>query len=68
MLLRKLTKESEANGIWTLQASIFSENNTSINLHLICGFRIVGIIERIGRLNEKWHDNHLFERRSDKIN
>ena len=40
-LLNQLIKESEKNGIWTLQASIFSENNGSIGLHEKCGFRVV---------------------------
>ena len=66
-LLKQLIDESEANGFWTLQASIFSENIASINLHLKCGFRVVGIRERIGQLNGKWYDNHFLERRSCKI-
>lgn len=41
-LLKKLIDSSEDNGIWTLQAGIFPENQTSILLHKKCGFRIVG--------------------------
>ncbi|AUP79148.1 GNAT family N-acetyltransferase [Flavivirga eckloniae] len=67
ILLKQLIEESEAHEIWTLQASIFSENRASINLHLKCGFRVVGIRERIGQLYEKWYDNHFLERRSNKI-
>ncbi|MDD7884711.1 GNAT family N-acetyltransferase [Flavivirga sp. 57AJ16] len=66
-LLRHLINESEANGFWSLQASIFSENIASINLHLKCGFRVVGIREKIGKLYGKWYDNHFLERRSCKI-
>ncbi|MBJ6366785.1 N-acetyltransferase [Snuella sp. CAU 1569] len=66
-LLKHLIRESEANGIWTLQANIFSENNASINLHLKCGFRIVGARERIGKLKGRWYDNQLLERRSEVI-
>ena len=64
LLLNQLIKESEINGFWTLQAGIFSENVASINLHKKCGFRVVGIREKIGQLNSKWHDNHFLERRS----
>ncbi len=67
-LLKTLIEESEAHGFWTLQASIFSENIASINLHLKCGFRAVGVRERIGKLYGKWYDNHFLERRSNKIN
>ncbi len=67
-LLKQLVKESETNGFWTLQASIFSENIASINLHLKCGFRVIGVRERIGKLYGKWYDNHFLERRSNKIN
>ena len=63
-LLKKLIKESEDHGFWTLQAGIFSENTASIELHKKCGFRIVGIREKIGQLHGKWHDNHFLERRS----
>jgi len=66
LLLSQLIKESEDNGFWSLQAGIFSENNASINLHKKCGFRIVGIKEKIGQLDGEWYDNHLLERRSKK--
>jgi L-amino acid N-acyltransferase YncA len=63
-LLKELIKGSEKYGFWTLQAGIFSENKASIKLHKKCGFRVVGIRERIGKLSNKWHDNHFLERRS----
>ena len=63
-LLEALIDESEKNGIWTLQASIFPENVASVQLHLRCGFREVGRRERIARLNGVWRDTLLFERRS----
>jgi L-amino acid N-acyltransferase YncA len=63
-LLEALIDESEKNGIWTLQASIFPENTPSIQLHLRCGFREVGRRERIAMLNGVWRDTLLFERRS----
>lgn len=62
-LLEALIAESEKNGIWTLQASIFPENTASVELHLRCGFREVGRRERIAMLNGVWRDTLLFERR-----
>jgi phosphinothricin acetyltransferase len=67
-LLKQLIIESEAHGFWTLQASIFSENIPSIALHEKCGFRTVGIREKIGKLKGTWHDNHFLEKRSKIIN
>lgn len=63
-LLEALIDESEKNGIWTLQASIFPENDASVKLHLRCGFREVGRRERIAMLRGVWRDTLLFERRS----
>lgn len=63
-LLEAVIDESERNGIWTLQASIFPENTASVNLHLRSGFREVGRRERIAMLNGVWRDTLLFERRS----
>jgi phosphinothricin acetyltransferase len=63
-LLEALVRESELNGIWTLQASIFPENRPSIRLHQRCGFREVGRRERIAQLGGIWRDTVLLERRS----
>ncbi|RTZ49984.1 N-acetyltransferase family protein [Chryseobacterium arthrosphaerae] len=64
LLLNELIKQSESNGIWTLQSGIFSENQASIKLHEKCGFRIVGYREKIGKKNGVWKDNVLMEYRS----
>ena len=66
-LLQALIDESERNGIWTLQASIFPENVASAKLHLRCGFREVGRRERIATLHGVWRDTVLFERRSKTV-
>lgn len=66
-LLEALIDESERNGIWTLQASIFPENTASVKLHLRCGFCEVGRRERIGSQNGVWRDTLLFERRSQSL-
>lgn len=63
-LLRALVEASEAAGIWTLQTGIFPENAASLALHQACGFRIVGIRERIGQLHGVWKDVVFLERRS----
>jgi len=66
-LLHELIAESEACGLWTLQAGIFQENVASIRLHEKCGFRIVGRRERLGKMAGRWRDVMLLERRSDVV-
>jgi L-amino acid N-acyltransferase YncA len=66
-LLLELIAGSERAGIWTLQAGIFPENRRSLALHQRCGFRIVGVRERLGRLNGIWRDVLLLERRSPEV-
>ena len=63
-LLQALVDSAEHNDIWTLQASIFSENSASLRLHARCGFRIVGRREKIARLAGRWRHTLLLERRS----
>jgi len=64
-LLRSLVDASEAEGIWTLTAGIFPENEASIRAHERVGFREVGRHERIGRFHDgRWRDTVLLERRS----
>jgi L-amino acid N-acyltransferase YncA len=63
-LLRALIDTSEQQGIWTLQAGIFAENTASLDLCRRFGFRLVGTRERIGRMNGRWRDVVLMERRS----
>lgn len=66
-LLRALVEESERNGVWTLQAGVFPENAASLALHARCGFREVGRRERIGKLEGRWRDTLLLERRSERV-
>ncbi|WP_430820339.1 GNAT family N-acetyltransferase [Carboxylicivirga caseinilyticus] len=63
-LLNDLITDSEKNGIWTLQAGIFTENIASVKLHQSVGFRLIGFREKIGKLDGKWKDNLIFEKRS----
>ncbi|SDD23204.1 phosphinothricin acetyltransferase [Terribacillus halophilus] len=62
-LMKKLLEICDQQGIWTVQASIFPENTASLALHKSCGFREVGIRERIGKLYGRWRDVMLLERR-----
>src|SRR6185295_1672255 len=66
-LLLALIDSSEVNGIWTLQSGIFPENKNSVELHENCGFRKVGLREKVGRMNGIWRDTVLFERRSKLV-
>jgi L-amino acid N-acyltransferase YncA len=66
-LLEALLSSAERAGIWTVQTGIFPENGPSVRLHEACGFRLVGVRERIGRLNGRWRDVLLLERRSPVV-
>jgi phosphinothricin acetyltransferase len=66
-LLAELVRASEDAGLWTLQAGIFPENAASIAIHHECGFRTVGIRERLGRMGGAWRDVALLERRSARV-
>lgn len=66
-LLAAVIEESERKGIWTLQAGILAENETSVRLHERHGFRVVGIREKIGRRDGRWRDTILMERRSSAV-
>ncbi|HXC45190.1 MAG TPA: GNAT family N-acetyltransferase [Solirubrobacteraceae bacterium] len=67
-LLRALVEESEREGIWTLRAGIFPENEASIRLHESCDFRLLGTHERMGQMPDgRWRDVVLYERRSGVV-
>jgi phosphinothricin acetyltransferase len=65
-LLEGLIARAEAAGIWTLLAGIFPENKPSLRLHLGCGFRLVGVHERLSELHGEWRDVLWLERRSER--
>jgi phosphinothricin acetyltransferase len=67
LLLDGLIARTEAAGIWTIQTSIFPENRASLALHRGCGFREVGVRERIGRRDGLWRDTVLLERRTPRV-
>jgi L-amino acid N-acyltransferase YncA len=64
-LLGQLVTESEKEGFWTLQASIFPENLASLKIQSDLGFRKVGYREKIAMMNGKWRDTILLERRNN---
>ncbi len=71
-LLRALITSTEEAGIWTIQASVFPENEASIRLHIAEGFTVVGRRNRIARmplgpLAGQWRDTIMIERRSATI-
>ena len=67
LLMETLIKESEAEGLWTIQSGIFPENKASIKLHEQIGFRFIGKREKVGKLAGEWKDNVLYERRSKVV-
>jgi L-amino acid N-acyltransferase YncA len=64
-LLAAVIESAERDGLWTLQTSVFPENEPSLALLRRCGFRTVGTRERIGRLHGVWRNTVLVERRSE---
>jgi len=66
-LLAAFVREADAAGIWTLQTSVFPENEASLRLLERSGFRVVGLRERIGQLGGRWRDTFLLERRSEVV-
>ena len=66
-LLNALVIASEQAGIWSLKAGIFPQNIASIKLHESCGFRVLGIQEKLGKIGNRWQDVALLERRSKTV-
>ena len=63
-LMDELIRRAERDGIWTIEAWMFPENEASVALHLACGFRVVGTRERIGERAGIWRDVVVMERRA----
>lgn len=67
-LLEAFVAAAREQGVWTVQSSIFPENEASLRLHERHGFRVVGRRERIalmsyGPLAGIWRDTVLVELR-----
>lgn len=67
LLLHRLIDSTEQAGIWTIQSGVFPENTASLALYHTCGFRTIGVRERLGRHHDRWRDVILIERRSPAI-
>jgi L-amino acid N-acyltransferase YncA len=71
-LMRDLIRQADAASVWTLQASIFPENEASLQLHAKHGFRTVGTRTKIGKMTYgqrrgEWRDTVILERRSETV-
>jgi L-amino acid N-acyltransferase YncA len=49
-------------GFWKIVSRIFPENIASLALHERCGFRVVGVYHRHGKLEGEWRDCVIVER------
>ncbi|MEW6333244.1 MAG: N-acetyltransferase family protein [Thermodesulfobacteriota bacterium] len=66
-LLQEVIASSEDSGIWMLYASTFPENGGSLKMQESCGFRRVGVREKIALHHGVWRDTVLYERRSKLV-
>jgi L-amino acid N-acyltransferase YncA len=66
-LLEALVDRSERAGYWTLNAGLFPENEVSLRLHQTCGFRVIGVRERLAEKEGVWRDAVWLERRSQVV-
>ncbi len=62
-MLDHLIVEAPAFGYWKLVGLIFPENAAGLALARVAGFRVVGTLHAHGRLNDRWRDITLLERR-----
>lgn len=60
--LEALCRAYAERGFWKLLSRIFPENTASLALHERCGFRVVGVYHRHGKLEGEWRDCVIVER------
>jgi L-amino acid N-acyltransferase YncA len=65
--LDALCETYAALGFWKLVSRIFPENVASLQLHERCGFRVVGVYRRHGKLDGEWRDCVIVERPLDDV-
>jgi phosphinothricin acetyltransferase len=64
--LEGLCRAYAARGFWKIVSRIFPENVASLALHERCGFRVVGVYRRHGKLDGAWRDCVIVERLLDE--
>ena len=60
--LQALCRVYGERGFWKLVSRIFPENTASLTLHDRCGFRVVGVYARHGKLDGAWRDCVIVEK------
>jgi phosphinothricin acetyltransferase len=60
--LEALCQAYAERGFWKIVSRIFPENTASLRLHERCGFRVVGVYRRHGKLEGEWRDCVIVER------
>ena len=71
-LLTAFLRLAERSNIWTVQAGVFPENDSSITLHERVGFRVLGVRKRVGKMSYgphagRWRDVAVLEYRSPRV-
>ncbi len=64
--LEGLCRAYAERGFWKIVSRIFPENTASLALHERCGFRVVGVYRRHGKLEGAWRDCVIVERLLDE--
>jgi len=65
--LEALCRAYAERGFWKIISRIFPENRASLILHERCGFRVVGVYRRHGKLEGQWRDCVIVERLLDEF-
>jgi phosphinothricin acetyltransferase len=63
--LEALCRTYAERGFWKIVSRIFPENTASLALHERCGFRVVGVYQRHGKLEGEWRDCVIVEKLLD---
>lgn len=66
-LINKVISFADQNEIWTIESNMFKTNIASKHVHEKAGFKVLGIREKLGRLDGNWVDILMMERRSTVI-
>jgi len=65
VVLDALCRAYAERGFWKIISRIFPENTASLAVHERCGFRVVGVYRRHGKLEGAWRDCVIVERLLD---